>query len=167
MPAGDYMAAASVSSPPFEKTVPCESPHYYTGRKNGGGPLYGDYGSTPGNIGNTTGGDFWTAARQIVDQVYQVLAPGAHSVWIVKSFVKDKQLVDFPAQWQALCEAAGFATVHVHRAWLIEDRGTQYTLDGGAVNHRVKRASFFRRLAEAKGSPPIDYEVVLCMEKAR
>jgi hypothetical protein len=84
---------------------------------------------------------------------------------VVKSFVKNKQIVDFPGQWQALCEAVGFTTLHYHRAWLVEDRGTQIDFMGNPITRTVERKSFFRRLAEKNGSPHIDYEVVLCMVK--
>ena len=33
------------------------------------------------------------------------------------------------------------------------------------IEKKVERKSFFRRLAESKGSPPIDYEVVLIQER--
>jgi hypothetical protein len=35
----------------------------------------------------------------------------------------------------------------------------------GEIVEKKERKSFFRRLAESKGSPPIDYETVLCMRK--
>lgn len=122
-----------------------------------------NYGTTPGQLGGAD--DFWLAARQIVDQVYAALAPGGHAVWVVKHFVKYKQRVDFPGQWRQLCEAAGFVTVHEHRAWLVEDKGTQFTLDGNRHSRKIERKSFFRRLAENKGSPRIDWETVYCMRK--
>ena len=36
---------------------------------------------------------------------------------------------------------------------------------GQTITEKKERKSFFRRLAERKGSPAIDYEVVLCMRK--
>jgi hypothetical protein len=121
------------------------------------------FGKTDGQLTNAD--NFWEAARQIVDQVYAALAPGAHAVWVVKAFVKNKQRVDFPGQWRQMCEAAGFQTLHEHRAWLVENRGAQHTLEGELLEKKVERKSFFRRLAENKGSPRIDYEVVYCMVK--
>jgi hypothetical protein len=109
--------------------------------------------------------DFWMAARAIVEQVFLALAPGAHACWVVKGFVKNKQYVDFPDQWRQLCEAVGFVTVHEHRALLVNVKGTSRTLDGEDVIHKTESKSFFRRLAEKKGSPRIDYETVWCMEK--
>ena len=47
---------------------------------------------------------------------------------------------------------------------LVEDNGTQ--LGFFEDDHLVtERKSFFRRLAESKGSPPIDWETVWCMKK--
>jgi hypothetical protein len=163
-----------ISSPPFLET---SGGHNITAtegyladpalmaRHRGGNRAGEGYGNSEGQLANGNTDDFWSAARLIVSQVYAVLSPGAHAVWVVKSYVKGGKIVDFPHQWQALCEACGFVTVHEHHASLVEDRGTQGTLDGGSVTKTVARKSFFRRLAEAKGSPRIDYETVLCTRK--
>lgn len=111
------------------------------------------------------GEDFWSAARQIVEETYKVLAPGAHAIWVVKGFVRKRTYVDFPDQWRQLCEAVGFETLHWHNAMLVEQGTQQHRLDGGVDDNSVERKSFFRRLAESKGSPRIDFEVVLCMVK--
>jgi len=108
---------------------------------------------------------FWGAARAILLQCHHVLAPGGVAIWVVKDFVRNKKRVDFTGQWRALCEACGFETVEVIRAWLVEDRGAQFTLGGELEERQVERKSFFRRLAERKGSPRIDYEVVLITRK--
>lgn len=174
---------AAISSPPFEDTlsrdvVDAEARRSFA-RANGIsnaehispidmeqiGARDQTYGDTPGNPGNDTGEDFWLAARRIVEQVYMVLNPGAHAVWVVKAYVKNKELVDFPGQWRQLCEAVGFVTLHEHRAWLVEDRGSQHDLTGRFVEKKAERKSFFRRLAERKGSPKIDWETVYCMVK--
>lgn len=126
----------------------------------------GTYSDDPANLGNPTGADdssFWLAARGIVDQVYASLAPGGHAVWVVKDYVKDGERVQFSDQWRQLCEAAGFKTVHEHHAMLVHAK--QSTMDGGVKVRESK--SFFRRLAEKKGSPRIDWEVIFCMEKAQ
>ena len=90
-----------------------------------------------------------------------MLEPGGHAVWVVKDFVKAKQVVPFCNQWRQMCEAAGFVTLHEHHALLVHS--TERDFDGKEKRRESK--SFFRRLAENKGSPRIDYEVVLCMEK--
>lgn len=127
--------------------------------------LYDVYGETEGNVGNLAGDTFWSASRQILEQCFQVLAPGAHAIWVLKGFVRDKQYVDFPDQWRRLCEAVGFETLHLHKAWLVEEHGEQGNIFGEADAIRTESKSFFRRLAESKGSPRIDFEVVLCTRK--
>lgn len=118
------------------------------------------------NIGNNRPDDFWHASRTILEQLYQVIIPGGHAVFVVKAFVRDKKIVDFPGQWAQLCEAVGFRLLHDHHALLTEHYGTQQTMHGeGDKNLTVARKSFFRRLAESKGSPKIDYENVLCFER--
>lgn len=124
-----------------------------------------EYGNNEEQLADETGDDFWMAARQIVEQVYLALAPGAHACWVVKGFVKNKQYVDFPDQWRQLCEAVGFVTVHEHRALLVNVKGTSHTLEGGSFVHKTESKSFFRRLAEKKGSPRVDWETVWCMVK--
>ena len=159
---------AAVSSPPFENGQPLANPaNTYKVFEHIGSVQLGQdgYGKTDGNIGNSTGSDFWAASRTIVDQLYRVLAPGAHCVWVLKAFVKAGKIVPFPEQWQAMCEAAGFETVHVHHAMLVKTKGTQIDMDGNSHTKTIARKSFFRRLAESKGSPRIDYEIILCMVK--
>jgi len=116
---------------------------------------------TPGESDN-----FWLAARVIVEQTYAILRPGAHAVWVVKSFIRSGAIVDFPDQWWQLCEACGFVTLHEHHALLVRDDGTQLAMDGNHKSHRKKRVSFFRRLYEQKRPDlAIDWETVFCMVK--
>lgn len=174
---------AAISSPPFEDslsrdTVDANARRAYA-REHGIdntanvtivemgriGARDQEYGATPGQIGNDSGETFWSAAAQIVAQAFDALAPGAHAVWVVKGYIKDKKLVDFPEQWRALCESVGFVTLHEHHAMLVEHRGTSLTLDGEEIRHEVSRKSFFRRLVESKGAPRLDFETVYCMVK--
>jgi hypothetical protein len=122
-----------------------------------------NYSDNPENIGNSTGETFWTAARDIVSQCYQILKPGGVAVWVVKDFVRNKKIVPFCADWKKLCLACGFEFLHEHHAMLVKSR-QKMTL-GGPVTIEKKKCSFFRRLAEKKGSPKIDWEVVLCVKK--
>lgn len=159
MRAGEF--AAAVRSPPWDNGAPPIAPERV---RESHSP--GDHGAAgPAYVAMPVMDNFWSAAAVIVAQTYAVLAPGGHACWVVKSFVRNKQIVDFPGQWRALCEAAGFVTLHEHHALLTEPRGTQLAHDGQHKNKDVARKSFFRRLAEKKGSPAIDYEVVLCMSK--
>lgn len=164
---------AAVSSPPYEGSE--GSPSLGSVNKDDWGNnghdivarrgLSANYGSSNGQLGHTEGDTFWSAARTIVEQAYHALRPGAVAIWVCKDFVRDKQRVPFCDQWRRLCEACGFETLEWIRAWLVENRGAQYTLDGKLDERKIERKGFFRRLAEKKGSPRIDYEVVLVMRK--
>jgi hypothetical protein len=125
-----------------------------------------DYGQTTGQLAIESPETFWTAARTIVEQCYLLLPAGGAAVWVVKNYIKGGREVDFTGQWQALCESCGFETLHIHRAMLVKRRGAQAGFDGAMVSKDVSRKSFFRRLSERRGSPPIDWETVLCMRKA-
>jgi hypothetical protein len=172
LPEGDLSAQAGVravvSSPPWEKQMASHddfiAPHDTT--KLMGINYSTAYGNSQGQLGTEQGDTFWSAARVIVSQCYQVLAPGGVAIWVTKAFVRNKAIVDFPEQWRELCESYGFETLHKHRCWLVEDRGGQYALNGDLVQQKVERKSFFRRLYEKKyPENSIDYEVVWCMRK--
>jgi hypothetical protein len=122
------------------------------------------YGNTDGQLGNDAA-DFWSASRVILEQVYAVLKPGGHAVFVTKNFVRAKTIVPFSDQWQALCEAVGFRCVCQHRALLVSGEGEQQDAFGQHKKLRRERKSFFRRLAEAKGSPCINHEDVRCFVK--
>ena len=106
---------------------------------------------------------FWVAAHQVVRECYAILRPGGYAVWVVKAFVRNKKLVDFPGDWRRLCEHAGFITIEEIHASLVQE--TTHAGLFGEMTTKKERKSFFRRLAEKKGSPRIDYEVVWVMRK--
>jgi hypothetical protein len=166
LPTGDFNAV--VSSPPYQDSIGSDDPVKRGGlfrdpKRSGDRNLTGEYGQTPGQLGQEPPDTFWSAARLIIAQCYRVLRPGGVAVWVVKAFVRAGRIVDFPGQWRDLCIACGFEQLHEHHAWLVEDLGTQFDLEGNSHANRKEHKSFFRRLAESKGSPRIDYEVVLCM----
>lgn len=164
---------ASISSPPFQGNSGGTNVTAKSGvladaailKRHAAGNSEAGYGEAQGNLGSELGDDFWTSARTIVEQVYQVLEPGAHAVWVTKRYVKNKAIVEFTEQWIQMCEAVGFQVVCRHRALLTEHKGTVIDLDGNHKEIVTKHASFFRRLAEKKGSPAIDWEDVTCMVK--
>lgn len=123
------------------------------------------YGESQENLGQTSGDTFWSAARLILEQCYLAIKPGSPAVFVTKDFVKDGQRVPFSDQWARLCAAVGLKPLVRVRAWLVEDRGSQYGLNGQLVTKTVQRKSFFRRLAEKNGSPRIDWEDVLIFVK--
>jgi hypothetical protein len=120
---------------------------------------------SPGQLGTESPDTFWTAARAIVEQTYAVLRPGGYAAWVCKDFVRKGQRVPFSDQWQALCAAVGFVPVERIAAMLVDDHGDQLDIFGGVTARRKERKSFFRRLAEKKGSPRIDHEDVIIMRK--
>lgn len=107
---------------------------------------------------------FWEAAALIVAECYAILRPGGVAVWVRKDFVRNKKRVPFSDDWRRLCEAAGFVTVEWIKASLVKEDAAP-SLFGGNDVRRKERKSFFRRLAEKKGSPRIDHEDVLVMLK--
>lgn len=182
---------AAISSPPFRHSTggtPEPKPggvideRLYARHAAGNSAAEG-YGATEGQLGNMPegdldavamlagiyqriqGDDFWLAARLIVEQVFELLEPGGHACWVVKDFVRDGAIMPFSDKWRQLCEAVGFLTVHEHRAMLVHRKGASLTLEGELVEHKTESKSFFRRIAERKGSPRVDWEVVWCMEK--
>lgn len=162
---------AAMSSPPYEGSAESGSRHGdagIVGRDKAAGKRVSNfrYSDDPNsnNVGGKTGEDFWSAAKIIVAETFLALRPGGHALWVVKDFVRDKQIVPFCDQWQQLCESVGFVTCCRHRAWLVEEDHHADMFTGVDVR-KTERKSFFRRLAEKKGSPRIDYEQVICMVK--
>jgi len=172
LPAGE-VADAIVSSPPYEGSE--GTPSLGSVNKDNWGKegtdicarrgLSADYGQTSGQVGHTTGETFWSAAAVIVAECHQILRPGGVAIFVVKDFVRKGKRVPFSDDWQRLCEAAGFRLLCRHRAMLVKVHGRQKLIDGGEETKTTSRKSFFRRLAEAKGSPKIDWEDVLCLRK--
>jgi hypothetical protein len=169
------VADALVSSPPHEGSLAASTPGIDWSKakrdSSGGGEhqapgasVNAAYPPTDGNVGNATGETFWSAALDIVREAYAVLKPGGTAVWVVKMFVRDKQIVDFPADWRKLCESVGFVTETEVHAMLVAEETKSHLFDG-EVTTRRERKSFFRRLAEKKGSPRIDWETVYFMRK--
>ena len=177
LPEGDF--AGVVTSPPYEKSIDGTGDGIdWTKAQRGGhgkesgtprsaarGAIADGYGAGASNLGNQSGDTFWSAARVIVANCHALLRPGGHAIWVLGPYVRKGQLVDFPAQWQALCGSVGFRTLHVHRCPKVERYGTQRTLAGGDETHTIERVSFFRRLANAKNGTRVDYEDVVCMRK--
>lgn len=172
---GDHVLC--VTSPPFEAAqtggtniwskAEVKHKRRFTEKSRRQGYLANLQSENKNNLANARGEDFWSASRQILEQLHFVLSPQAHAIFVVKDFIRHKQRVPFTEQWAELCEAVGFRLIHHHRAYLVEHHGTQGTFQGEDKQIETERKSFFRRLAEKKGSPRIDYESVLCFERVR
>ncbi len=170
------LAKMTVGSPPYEKQNEGGGGIVATARGEGDYQVYTErpvglcgyqgQGAADGQLANEKGDTFWTAAEQIVRQCHQILVPGGHAIWITKDFVRDRKVIPFGDQWQALCEANGFRLVCRHHAMLVENHGEQNDMFGETKKLTVSRKSFFRRLYESKpGAPRIDFEDVICLQK--
>lgn len=163
-----------ISSPPYEGSIQTDGDGIDWSKIKKGGTnktlaraaIGTGYGETSGQLAEGQGDTFWAAAKTIIEQCFQILKPGGHAIWVVKSFVRNKKIMDFPGDWQRLCESVGFKTVCIHHAMLVKETKHE-TLFGDTEVKRKERKSFFRRLAESKGSPRIDFEVVLCMQRPK
>jgi hypothetical protein len=167
MPDGGDLDAV-ISSPPYEQIMSEKAGGQGSEEQTGsGGPIHPRcYASGDDNLGNQQGTTFWSASKEIVQQCWQTLQAGGMAIWVVKHYVKDGKLVDFPGQWRTLCEHCGFELVEIARAWVKTPGIVQTDIFGGETAREQKEyKSFFRRLAESKGSPRIDYETVLFMRK--
>ena len=118
--------------------------------KNSQAALMDDYGQTNGQLSNESQETFWTAARQIIEQTYQILKPGAYTAWVCGDFIRNKQRVYFGRQWMELCAAVGFEPIEWAIAWKTEYKGNQLDIFGNDHEKRIDRVSFFRRLANEK-----------------
>lgn len=172
LPEGDVEAVVEgmVSSPPYAQIEQSGSTKGLIEHGTGltkGASAFDEYGRTDGQLGREEGDSFWSASLAIVSQCYALLAPGGVAVWVCKDYVRNKRRVPFSDQWRMLCEKVGFVTLTEARAWVVEDNGTQLgMMETEDKAHRKERKSFFRRLAERKGSPRIDWETVWIMRKA-
>ena len=84
---------------------------------------------------------------------------GGRAVFVSKDFIRRGRRVPFTDDWIRLCEAAGFVLERRVRASLVKEQLGGHLFEEEHVK-TTARKSFFRRLAEAKGSPPIDEEDV-------
>ena len=156
---------AVVTSPPFSNIEPYQDKAFRLNDGRKALPQGQDgYGSHLMQLGNDTGTDYWSAMDQVYRECARILAPVAPMLLVLKGYVQKGQYVDLPQQTAELLEQCGFRVVHWHYASL-QSREAQLDIFGGET--RRERKSFFRRLAEKNGAPPINHEVVLCAERDR
>lgn len=126
---GDFSLA--VSSPPYEtiatgagglNTKPAKKSGQQSGRKPTAASQRTDqrYGRGAGQLAIGTGDSFWTASRQIVEQVFLLLKPGSHAVFVCKDFVRNGKRFPFSDKWQTLCESVGLKNHLLHIGISIE-----------------------------------------------
>ena len=121
MPQGDL--SAIVSSPPYEGIEvgnlgnyksPSRLPDRAGDLFKASGGNHRNYSVSAEQVGAMQGETFWAASRLILEQTRGVLRPDAHACWVLKPFVRDHAIVDFPDQWRQVCESVGFRLLHVH-----------------------------------------------------
>jgi len=153
-----------VTSPPYENASATSRRGKDAHPERLDGPLPPvSYGKSKGQIGNTSKETYWQAMCTVYEQCYQTLRPGRYIAVVVKDFVRNKQLVPLCDNTVKLLTHVGFDAQYRIRASLVHDLGMEDMFTG---KRKVKeRKSFFRRLAEKKGGPRIDYEEVLIAQK--
>ncbi len=174
LPAGTLDGA--VTSPPYEQAIPADgrkaadlkvvrqAAERY-GRKYTDRSFPGEtYGTTPGQVGKESGESYWQAVAQVYAQVRQALRPGGCFVLVVKDYVSKKKRVPLCDQTVQLLTRLGFEVFLRCRCWLVKETRVP-SLFGGDIVETTERKSFFRRLAEKKGSPRIDWEEVIFARK--
>jgi hypothetical protein len=174
--------AGVVTSPPYEGTNVIDLPRGTEGNASGGiGTQFrmgnrpqgaakgsaGGYGETDGQIGYTNGDTYWQAMHAVYGQMHLAMKPGAVAAIVVKDYVKAGKRVPLCDDTCTLLAHLGFDVFERTRAMLVKRDEHPSLFDGGeAVVKTTQRKSFFRRLAESKGSPPIDWEEVIWARKA-
>lgn len=163
--------AAVVTSPPFEDCTLTKDKKFIAQierDKRNGSRLQGGnndgYGQSYGQIGNDKGESYWSAMQKVYASAFQAIKPGGIIVVVVKDYVSKRKRVPLCDDTLKLLVHCGFKPLERIHAMLTQSRVEQDLLLG-TVTVKKERKSFFRRLAEKKGSPAIDYEVVLFCKK--
>lgn len=156
-----------VASPPFEKVQAFHDKKFSDewGPKQSRTVEPMGYGDAAGQIGKENGETYWGAVKKVYESCFLAIKPGGVIVLVVKSYVKAGKIVDLPGDTSRLLEHIGFEPIEqIHAMLKVKTTHNDLFVKEGVTTVRSK-ASFFRRLAEKKGSPPIDFEVVLICRK--
>lgn len=158
---------AVVTSPPYENGLGHGTPNKTENRLLSEKSLHGgdyDYGNETGNIARTDGETYWQAMAQVYAACHRAIKPGGVICVVVKDYVKNKQRVPLCDDTARLLEHVGFTVVERIHAMLVKET-THNDLFNGTTKTKTERKSFFRRLAEKKGSPEINWEEVIVARK--
>lgn len=123
------------------------------------------YGESSGQLGQESGTTYWESCNLIYRECYKILKPGGVIILVLKSYVKNGRRVPLPMQTLKLLIHIGFTPLERIKALLVKEETTPGLF--GDVVKRKERKSFFRRLAEKKGSPSIDWEEILICQKPK
>jgi hypothetical protein len=162
---GQINLGGSVSSPPFTPSDPRDRNPVQPGvmsdvirrayTTDSVGLVEGNIGNLPGMVTTSKkveSESYWDACAQVYRELYETLQPGSVCAIVVKDFVKDFKRVPLCDMTLELLVSLGYIPLEQTLAMLWDIKS-----DGS----RVERKSFFRRNAEKKGAPPIDWECVL------
>lgn len=117
-----------------------------------------------GQIADSSGATYWGAMRKVYTELYNVLPEGGWAAVNVKDYVHNKKRVELCQQTADMLAMCGFEIKTRVRAWLVEKK-PQPTLLDPSGKKEIQRKSFFKKLWEKKGSPKIDWEEVLFVQK--
>lgn len=169
----DVGGVDGVVSPPYENSIRSEGDGIdwdktcavHDGRRSPGRAAIADgYGASSGQIGAETKETYWAAMKQVYGECFKAIKPGGVLCCVVKDFVKNKQRVPLCDDTLRLLVHLGFVPVCRIHAMLVKEHKSD-GLYGQEHVEKKERKSFFRRLAEKKGSPRIDWEEVLVVRK--
>lgn len=118
------------------------------------------YGSADGQIGQQSGETYWEACAQVYASMRDAMKPDGVAAIVIKDYVAKGARVPLCDQTCTLLESLGFEVFNRCRCWLVKET-REPSLFGGEHVKTTERKSFFRRLAEKKGSPRIDWEEVI------
>ncbi|MFM9966735.1 MAG: DNA methyltransferase [Planctomycetaceae bacterium] len=150
------MKIASVTSPPFENSLNSKDRSFNADARAGRTDQCSDYGTSTGQIGVTSGDDYWSACRLVYEQLRAVLPPGGMACIVVKDFVKKGKRYPLCDMTLALLESLGFKLVERIHAIIDEQEPGLF----GTI--KKSRKGFFRKMYEARpGAVKIDFEEVL------
>ncbi len=163
-----------VTSPPYESSLRNQKDgiDWEKAKQNGEGgeghskgqSCHATYGDSKGQIGASQGQTYWEAVAQVYAAAHRALRPGGIIALVVKDYVKDKHRVPLCEDTARLLTHLGFTVIERVHAMLTKE--TKHgDLFQGETTSTKSRKSFFRRLAEKKGSPPIDFEEVIIAQK--
>lgn len=165
-----------VTSPPWENQEPSHAQgskfeakhrelHPTKLAKNRPSIFQHEYGKSDGQIGESAGETYWQAMHAVYSSMREAMKPGAVAAIVVKDYVSKKARVPLCDQTCTLLESLGFEVFERCRCWLVKET-REPSLFGGEHVTTTERKSFFRRLAEKKGSPRIDWEEVVWCRKS-
>jgi len=158
---------AAVTSPPYESSLNAGGPDtqnpdgYHRRMRN----LKQSYGTTTGQVGNTSGETYWTAMETVYWQLHLAVKPYGVAAIVVKDYVKNKRRVPLCDLTCQLLDSIGFDVFNRTRCWLVKREEHPSLFGGEPIVTTTERKSFFRRLHEAKLSADdprrIDWEEVI------